>query len=185
MGRVLSQASREIVAHQRHAGEERLSRHFQDTAEDLSSRLNAFRSFFGVVMQCILARSTIELRHTSQGLHILARANQMLHDLPVEWLNTPDFTDCCDTMLLAIQALPLDQRAAPLQGLLQTLQQRLPQLPDQASTANMLLLLKTLDQLCETASSKDQLALTQFRQYQDLEELLIRDRVLHDDFCSN
>lgn len=185
MGRFLAMASREIIAHQRHVGDERLTQYYCNTVNTIQATLHNIGGFFSVVVQATIARTLIALQNPQQGMQSLHQAQSALRNLQRESLNTIDVTDSCTTLLQAIQNLPLDQRGPHLRILIETLSAVVPHLPDQASTINRLLLLQTLDQICETAVSKDLLALTRFRQYQDLDELIFRERLLHENFCRN
>ena len=182
LGRVLFEAVHEIIGFEKRNQDDKLTRRYQEAAGQMLKHLRGETDFFALQLQISLGRGLIELKQHATGARALDAAIAGLRAAPD--MITLDLTDTAAAALRAVESLPIDQRAAPLRALVATIRGALPTLADRLSSGSMLQLLQLLDQLCTSSSSKDQLTLTRFRQYQDLDEMLIRERVLREDFCT-
>lgn len=182
LSRLVFQAVREIAAFEKMTRQDTLTKVYQSAASKMVKQLHQQPAeYFAIMLQISLTRGLIELKQQGAGLRALSTAASRLSD--AEDGPTLDLVDMSASLLRAIEGLPLDQRAPPIQQLLAAITKKVPKLLDLRTTGSTLQMLQLLDQLCEAAVSKDQLTLTRFRQYQDLDELLTRERVLREDFC--
>ncbi|MEL6342405.1 MAG: hypothetical protein AAFV53_04685 [Myxococcota bacterium] len=180
LSRLLFLAVREIGTMEKLAGQKGLTRHFSQASQNIMRRVGGENDFFSILLQISLSRGLAMLKSYTTAQSPLKKALQNLREAD---FITLDLTDAASAALLAIELLPIERRAALVKQVLDAIRHQIPQLPDLASTPSTLNMLRLFDQLNEAASSKDQLTLARYRQYQDLDELLIRERILTEDHC--
>ena len=127
--------------------------------------------------------NTLLLASFGRGLAILGRqaASETMLKLAIEFvgeLGYLDHIDAASNVITAIEQLPLTNR----RSLLVALANSIVEVANSGwcTSGTIAFLWKLLDQLIESAFSKDTLTMALFKQYLDHDELLIRERIQRD-----
>ena len=173
-------AVREISRMQARQTGSDLLHHFKQFRKQALQNMGGRSDYFSMLLQLSIAQGAIDLNQTASGLAALSTVMKKLRQADCITL---DLVDISAAAIQVLESADLTQRSSGLESLLAALVEQSNKLDDLASTANLLSMLRLLDQLCEASVSKDRITLGRYRRYQDLDELQIRERILTEDHC--
>ncbi|MFT5686942.1 MAG: tetratricopeptide (TPR) repeat protein, partial [Myxococcota bacterium] len=157
-----------------------LTEQFSTFSKQCLGKIGSSDDYFSLLFQLSVAQGSLDLGKSAAGLGGLRRTMKRLQEADCITL---DLVDVCAAAIQVLESADLTQRGTALDGLLRALVEQTRKLPDLASSSSTLSILRLLDQLCEASVSKDRITLGRYRRYQDLDELLIRERILSEDHC--
>ena len=158
----------------------KLTRRFIEFSTQCLDSIGGRSDYFSLLFQLSLAQGAVDLDRTATGLEIFMRTMRHLQSADCITL---DLVDVCAAGIQVLESADLTQRGAALSHMLKALVSQSHRLSDLTSSSNTLSMLQLLDQLCEASVSKDRVTQGRYRRYQDLDELLIRERILSEDHC--
>ena len=177
----------EIISKMRAGADGRkLIQRFEDFVRDLPTTPpeNKMNAFYFQLLRLSLSQGLLELGNELMANNIL---QQTLHwtNQETDHLVSLDFIDMCSSALKIIESAQLHNRRDSLQILMQGMiaQMNGPYKNTYHEHSFSSFVLKLIDQAIEATLSKEKLTLGLYKQYMDQDELLIRERILHEDVC--
>ncbi|VAW78056.1 hypothetical protein MNBD_GAMMA12-3889 [hydrothermal vent metagenome] len=130
---------------------------------------------YRVLRQSNLAEGLIQIAHKKKASTALTGALEVLRTIHSEL----DFIDACSSIISAIECFDLKERATLIQALLEAINHYIKGDPhfNASLQADWLQL---SDQIAEACISKDKLSMNLFNHYQQQDEFIILNRILHE-----
>lgn len=137
--------------------------------------------FYGSILHSNLAHGLLVVENIEKAIHQLNLAFDLINDSSLSEL---DFIDAGSALIRTTEQLPLEHRKSIITHLLTSFREKfdVPHSPYLNNERLFSVLARSLDQIAEAASSKDQVSLQQFRSYHLQDEFIILQRIQEESF---
>ena len=159
-----------------------LFRRLEQVSDELMNlRVRGHDIFYGVLRNNSLAKCQLELGRERRAAELVEKCFKMLAGSKV----MIDVIDGCSALLTTVESMGLEHREPLMGAAMDCLVGKVQEgFADQFLTTLDRQFFRLIDQACESAVSKERLALELFRQYCQDDEFLILDRIASDDPCA-